>query len=198
MSQYKLTYYDLQGLGEPARYLFKVAGVEFEDHRIPKNESTYPKLPADLKDLDGKTIAQSSAICRFLALRFNLAGADEFEQAKCDEIIDAMRDFGRELMGVTMVPDEDAKKGELFKQLKEVTIPFYMGKFDKIAQENEKWLVGKNMTWVDIVFAHCMTIFMNRSKIPLVDGYPALKKLIDDFYAVPQIKEWIAQRPNTD
>lgn len=97
-----------------------------------------------------------------------------------------------------MVPDEDAKKGELFKQLKEVTIPFYMGKFDKIAQENEKWLVGKNMTWVDIVFAHCMTIFMNRSKIPLVDGYPALKKLIDDFYAVPQIKEWIAQRPNTD
>lgn len=50
MSKYKLTYYNLQGLAEPIRYIFKVAGVEFEDNRIPKDDTTYPKLPPNIKD----------------------------------------------------------------------------------------------------------------------------------------------------
>lgn len=57
-----------------------------------------PALPwgnIPVLDVDGKRIAQSSAICRFLANRFKLAGADEFEKAKCDEIVDSMRDFAQ-------------------------------------------------------------------------------------------------------
>jgi len=44
--------------------------------------------------VDGKQIAQSLAIGRFLANRFNLSGADEFERAKGDEILEALREFG--------------------------------------------------------------------------------------------------------
>jgi hypothetical protein len=35
---YKLTYFNLKALGEPIRLLLSYGGVEFEDHRIEKEE----------------------------------------------------------------------------------------------------------------------------------------------------------------
>jgi len=208
-SHYKLTYYDIMGLGEPIRYIFKLAEVDFEDDRIPKNDNTYPKLPADMKanlpwgslpllEVDGKKIGQSMTIVRFLANRFNLAGADDFEKAKCDEISDSIKDFGGEWRAIMQAQD-DTKKAELMKKMKEETLPFYMGKYQKIVQDNGgKWMVGKNITWIDIVLAHYTTMIMNRTKMPIVDGFPVIKKLLDDVYSVPQIKKWISERPDTE
>jgi len=213
MSTYKLTYYDLQGLGEPARYLFKLAGIPFEDDRIPKNDDTYPKLPADIKnnlpwgtlpmlEVNGVKIGQSSAICRLLAHRFNLAGKDDVEKAKCDEYVDAIRDFGNEFRALMSCEDE-VKKGEMMKKLKEVTVPLYLGKFEMILQTQDKkcgskWLVGKSVTWADVVVAHFLTLIETRSKIPMTASFPSIKKMMDDFYAIKEIKEWIAVRPATD
>jgi len=213
MSNYKLIYYDIQGLGEPVRYIFKLAGIEFEDERIPKNESTYPKLSAEIKDnlpwgtlpvleVNGVKIGQSAAICRLLAHRFNLAGKDDIEKAKCDEYVDAIRDFGNEFRALMSCEDE-AKKGELVKKLREVTVPFTLGKFEKILQTQEKthgskWLVGKSVTWADVVVAHFLTLMETRMKMPLVAGFPTLKRMMDDFYAIKEIKEWIAVRPATE
>ena len=42
------------------------------------------------KDLE---LSQSVAIARFLAKKFDLVGANEQEAAKCDEIVDALKDF---------------------------------------------------------------------------------------------------------
>ena len=41
---------------------------------------------------DGRQISQSSAISEFLAKRFNLVGENDFDEARCTEISDAMRD----------------------------------------------------------------------------------------------------------
>ncbi len=91
----------------------------------------------------------------------------------------------------------DDAKAELMLKMKDITVPFYMGKFNKIAEANGKWLVGKNITWADVFIAHMITVGENRSKIPLAEGYPAVKKLLDDFYSVP-LKKWISQRPQTE
>jgi hypothetical protein len=39
---YKLTYFNVKGLGEPIRFLLSYGGVEFEDHRLEGEE--WPKL----------------------------------------------------------------------------------------------------------------------------------------------------------
>lgn len=94
-------------------------------------------------------------------------------------------------------PDE-AAKAEALKRMKEVTIPFYLGKLDKVAEANGKWLVGKGMTWTDITVAHFLTLIESRTKLDFIKDFPALKRLVADVYAVPQIKEWMAARPETD
>lgn len=40
-----------------------------------------------------KTLSQSKTIYRYLARKFKLTGADEWEAAKCDELVDAVGDL---------------------------------------------------------------------------------------------------------
>ena len=44
MPTYKLTYFDVRGYAEPARILFHLAGVPFEDKRITHGDGTWEKL----------------------------------------------------------------------------------------------------------------------------------------------------------
>lgn len=94
---YKLIYFNARGLAEVSRMIFKIAGQEFEDYRYPlelkdgqyirpewdadKPKFTYEKTP--VLELDGGkyVIAQSKAIERFLARRFNMLGSNDVEAA---------------------------------------------------------------------------------------------------------------------
>jgi glutathione S-transferase len=94
---YKLTYFNIRGLAETSRMLFKAAGQQFEDYRYPismkdgqfsrpewdadKPKYIYEKIP--VLEIDGGkyTIAQSKAIERFLARRFNMFGNNDVEAA---------------------------------------------------------------------------------------------------------------------
>lgn len=53
-------------------------------------EYPYGKLP--VLEENGKKLSQSFAIARYLAKKFNLNGADDFEAAKCDEYTDVVKD----------------------------------------------------------------------------------------------------------
>lgn len=91
--QYKLRYFDVRGLAELCRYIFAYAQVEYQDDRLKREDwaSIKPTTPfhqLPVLEVDGKVIAQSNAIARFLARRFNLAGKDEYEQALVDGLAD--------------------------------------------------------------------------------------------------------------
>ena len=130
MERPKLIYFDGQGRAEVSRWIFFLAGVEYEDVRIQysdwstlksskfyrirsfaielyiksflsealyKTISTtesfifivafrFGKLPV-LK-YNGKTIAQSKAIARFLGRKYGLAGKTDIEEAEADMIVD--------------------------------------------------------------------------------------------------------------
>ena len=51
---------------------------------------TFGQVP--VLEVDGKTIAQSMTIARFLARKYNLAGKNELEEAEADTIVDCVSD----------------------------------------------------------------------------------------------------------
>lgn len=46
-------------------------------------------------------LAQTQAIARYLARKFKLDGANAWEAAKCDEVVDGAQDFGQCKFGMT-------------------------------------------------------------------------------------------------
>ena len=75
MVNYKLIYFNGRGAGEIIRQIFAVAKVEYEDHRV--NRDDWPNLKPEMPfgqmpvlEEDGKQLAQSQAIARYLSRKF--------------------------------------------------------------------------------------------------------------------------------
>lgn len=56
-------------------------------------DAPYGTVP--LLEVNGQYLAETVAISRFLGKKFKLNGANEWENAKCDEFVDAVTDFSR-------------------------------------------------------------------------------------------------------
>ena len=55
--------------------------------------SSFAAFPWDqipILEIDGQVLAQSLAIARYLARKYDFIGESEFEAAKCDEYVDAV------------------------------------------------------------------------------------------------------------
>jgi len=56
----------------------------------------FPAMPYGMLpvlEMDGKPIAQSNAVARYLARKHNLAGKDEWESMLCDVLVDTLGDL---------------------------------------------------------------------------------------------------------
>jgi glutathione S-transferase len=206
MPAYTLHYFNLRARGELIRWLFEYSGTPFEDHRIAfeewpaiKPNTPYGNLP--YLEVDGKPLAQSLAIARLLARRFKLAGANDWEQALIDEIVEYVRDAAA---GYTSwISAFMAKNEELAKSIKEEytskgVIPFLQGLEKKLNANNggKGYFVGSGPTLADF----SVTVFFDevRRLAPnILDSYPALKAHSDRVHGLRGIKEWVAKRPDS-
>jgi len=94
----KLTYFPVTALGEPIRWLLCYGNIEFEDYRFEREQwpSIKPNMPfgkVPVLEIDGKTLHQTSAICRYLAKRVGLSGKDDEENLQIDIMVDTFTDF---------------------------------------------------------------------------------------------------------
>lgn len=98
---YKLIYFDFRGKAEGLRWIFKYAGVAFEDVRIPefphylspepalewdKIKASLPFSQIPVLEVNGKKLGQTTAIGQYLGRKFNLAGKDDWEAAEADAL----------------------------------------------------------------------------------------------------------------
>ncbi|TGZ53160.1 glutathione S-transferase-like [Temnothorax longispinosus] len=200
MPTYKLTYFDVTGLGESLRFLLSHSGVKFEDVRLkfddwPKYKPNMPMGQMPVLEIDGKQYHQSRAIGRFLAKKNNLYGSDDFEAMEIDAAVDSMDDI-RQALSLYYWQQDPALK----EKLKETAFekwPYYLDKFEEQVKKNGGYFVNGKLSWADFLWAgYCEYLSFILGGDPNKD-HPELKKLVEKVRALPNVKAYIEKRPKT-
>uniref|UniRef100_A0A914XIX4 glutathione transferase n=1 Tax=Plectus sambesii TaxID=2011161 RepID=A0A914XIX4_9BILA len=206
--KYRLVYFNVQGRAEIARLLFHEAGEKFEDHRIEFSEwpafkphTPFGQLP--VLEYNGKQLAQSGTINRFLAHRFGLAGKTEWEQAQVDEFGGYVSDSLNKLAPWFAEKDPE-KKTELYREIKESAIKPLMAKVDHMLEKNGTgWIIGSDLTLADIIIFQAVDMFKHNKAFVECGGmnmnhYRRVQALVERVANRPNIKPYLASRPKTD
>ncbi|XP_050549167.1 glutathione S-transferase-like [Daktulosphaira vitifoliae] len=198
---YKVTYFNVTALAEPIRFLLSYLNEDFEDNRFERElwPTLKPNMPfgkVPIVEIDGKVLNQSTAITRYLAKKAGLAGKDDWESLLIDISVDNIHDLRQALASYSYDPDEESKQKKYDPLIKE-TIPFYMKKFESIVTENNGYFVNGKLSWADLFFVSIMDYLNYMAGFDLLKEYPKLQALKASVVAIPQIKAWIAKRPNT-
>ncbi|XP_039607053.1 hematopoietic prostaglandin D synthase-like isoform X3 [Polypterus senegalus] len=165
MYNYKLTYFNMRGRAELARYIFAYAGMKYEDIRVewkdwPEIKQTIPFEKLPIMEVDGIIIPQSLAIARYLAKETGLAGATSLEEAQTDALVDCMNDF------TIMIPWNEKNKEVKEKQIEELFLihsPVLMKNLTKALGE-KTWLVGESVSRFLPILIH-KVLFENKQAV---------------------------------
>ena len=197
-STYKLSYFNGRGLAECSRYLFALAGVNYEDYRFPDNEErktflatkdklTFGKVPE--LEVDGKKLPQSRAIERFLAKRFGFMGSNEVETAWIDAFGEELKDC---IMPYFPIRADKEKKEEYFKG----HFLNHMKLIEKNADSNG-YLVGNSITLADLQLYTMLNAVDQDGIKATLEQCPKIAKSFENVGNNDKIKAWIAKRPQT-
>ncbi|CAF3362791.1 unnamed protein product [Rotaria sp. Silwood1] len=208
-STYKLIYFAGRGLAETSRMLFKAAGQEFQDYRYPivindgqyirpewdadKSKYIYEKIP--VLEIDGGkyVIAQSKAIERFLARRFNMLGSNDIEAA----IIDAA---GEQILDLKQAYNKAKTAGaDSVKKFFEEDLTKTFTAFEKQANKNKSgYWIGSSLSLFDIQLYNLIHFFDDQQSVQkALENCPTLKAIHDKVEQTPAIKKWLDERPQS-
>lgn len=198
-SQYKFTYFDLTGIGEPIRMLLHYGGIKFVDQRVTKDEwpalkSKTPLEQLPILEVDGKVLFQSIAIARFVASQVGLTGKNDMENWEIDAVVDTINDLKTKITSwfhETNEADKETQKETLDNEI----MPLLLGKLDSWAAKNGGHLAVGKLTWADIFFVAITDFTMDIYGKNFVTEYPNLVSVRENVVSIPKIKTWIDQRP---
>jgi prostaglandin-H2 D-isomerase / glutathione transferase len=137
MTKPKLTYFDAPASrGEECRLAFHVAGVEFEDNRIPgkdwaalKPTTPFGALPT--LHIEGKPmLAQSNAILVLIGRNHDLHPRESFEAARHEAMMAHVEDLRAEVSPTLRISDPEEKK-KARQALAEGYLPTWAGFAEK-------------------------------------------------------------------
>ena len=183
-SGWTLTYFPVPGPpGETQRILLALGGCEWTDERVPgtkwpavKPTTKYGQMPA-LKNVDGKSMAQSQAMARYLAKGITVDGSklypdDAWLAFQVDEFVDSIDEVRTKNMNPTFAikdqKEKETARAVLFAT--DGTGMFFEGlkRVEAQIDSDSGFIVGKHLSLADVwVFA---TIQAMRSGF--IDGIP--------------------------
>ena len=136
MTTLKLIYFDIHGgRGEPPRLALRMAGIPFEDERVPFAQwrSLKPTLPFQampVLEVDGRRITQSNTINRYVGKLTDLYPSDPWQAALCDEVMDVVEDIGQRISATFTMTDEEKK--QVREALAKAPIPMFLRGLDAL------------------------------------------------------------------
>lgn len=191
-----LTYFDFEASrGLECRLALSVAGVEFEDRRIQRAEwpALKPTLPygaLPVLEQDGRIVAQSNAILRYVGAQHGLLPSDPWVVAEHDAVLQSVEDLRYKLPGFGLSDDEKKTK----------RAEFAAGWLAQWAQTLDAriqgpFLEGDTLHVADIKLYTILRAFMNGiyDHLPasLFDAYPKVQALYAAVDAHPGIRRWL-------
>lgn len=150
-------------------------------------------------EVDGKFLAQSYAISRYLARKFGLAGKDDFESAQIDSYADFIKDFGAEIRPYFVVALGRVKgdKDELHKTVYVPVLEKSMTILEKILKESGSGFLAKSgVSWVDFYLASFTETLEGLGEGD-IKKYQGIMEHKERVYGLPQLKKYLEGRPKT-
>ena len=204
MPKLVLTYFDFDGSrGQAARLAMHLAGIAFEDKRIARSDwpalrDQTPFQAMPILEVDGKVIAQSNTINRYVGKLAGLYPKDDWQAAVVDELMDAVEDISYKI-GDTFALEGEAKK-KAREALAAGSIPRFLKQFEVRLQEGGgEWFVENRLTVADL---KCF-VFVRQLKSGVLDHIPAdlvdkqaplLVKHLERVSSQPKIAAYYAAR----
>lgn len=197
MSKPKLFYFDAPiSRGEECRLAFSVAGIDFEDVRLAREQwlSMKPSSPfgaLPILELEGKTLAQSNAILGWIGSQSNLLPKDPFEAARHVAMMEAVEDL-RHKLGPTLAVQEPEAKKKSREEAAATTIPNWAAKVEKLIAG--PFFGGREISVADLKL-HMIVRWLTSGKLDhvpatVLDAYPKLKGVSAAVGDHPGVKAW--------
>jgi len=216
----KLSYFNIEGLAEKVRLTLAVTGTPFEDFRFsfedwPNVKPTtpfgqVPLLEVTLEDGSKKAFAQSNAMMRYVARKFDKTGtlypADAEQSVVVEEMVGLVDDLTKTWNPCKYLnmgqhtnyghPAEWAGKDDTVRALREKFVaeglPRFMGYFTAKLESTGAFLCGANVTIADLMLLAQLRYFASGTadNVPkdCLDAYPQVTAWMGRMYAIPEIK----------
>lgn len=202
MTRPKLTYFDAPvSRGEECRLALHLAGVDFEDVRLKRDEwlALKPKTPfggIPLFELPGRPVlAQSNAILVYVGRQYGLHPKDDFEAARHEAVMSHVEDLRANVSPTLRITDE-AEKKKAREELAASYLPAWGARTEKQIGDGP-FFGGAALNVVDLKLYMTVRWFaggkVDHVPATIFAEYPKLMRLHDAVREHQGVKAWYAK-----
>lgn len=197
MPAYKLMYFNFPGRGELIRLIFSAAKVEFEDHRVAREDwpAVKKELPFNAMPvlyIDGTPLCESGAIVRYVASEFGFNGSNNLQAAYIEMVTGVLSDCYSKMP--FFEKDEEIKKQKTADAHNNHILPALLKIEKKLVEKKTKFLVGDKLSYADLKLANNL-IWSEKVFPEILPKVPTLCKLMEKVRNMDGVKQYIANRP---
>ena len=202
MSKSKLTYFDApMSRGEECRLALHVAGVEFEDNRVKREDwpgikPTTPFGSVPVFEVPGHpALAQVNAILVLIGRQHGLHPKDDFEAARHEALMSHVEDLRHHVSPTIRIADEAEKK-----KAREALVASYLPTWGANAEKHigdGPFFGGSTVHVVDFKL-HMAVRWFSGGKVDYIPatifaGFPKLMRVHDAVRDDARVKAWYAK-----
>jgi glutathione S-transferase len=194
-SNIRLHYFGLNARASFIRAILHYKQLDFEDKRYDfqawgslKKSGDFEFEQMPMLEIDGHKLSQTSAICFYLARKYDLLGSNLYEEYLVNSLLGSYEDYIPKLVPI-LFPRTEEQKANLDKNTQDflnVNAPFFLKRWEARFNANGKdYMVGDRFSLADIFI--CVNLFIsfkqpNRKEIwePVLNEHaPNLSKHVD-------------------
>jgi glutathione S-transferase len=219
-TEYKLYYFNLHARASPIRLILHYLNVPFEDViceisnwsqcKLGEKSDFLLKMPfkqlpvLEVRRASHKEpllLAQTTAICRYLAKVHGLEADTAEEQALCDMYAEQLQDYVMKVAPwwwtyTGLMGRKAEERPELFESNVKPVIKDIGEIFGAQLKKNGTgYMVGKKLTWVDIFVADFVDRVTPQENPNAFADYPAVQEHHKKIMSLPAISKYMKERP---